>query len=181
MPADIRDESDRIKQAVRDRYGAAARKATPGAASCCGSSGLLDQAEDTISKDLYVDDELEGIPESAVRASLGCGNPAALAELLPGEVVLDLGSGGGIDVLLSARRVAPTGKASGLAVTPDMLELARRHQRGGNRGAADPHRDPGDREPVALPAQSLAGIRRRLFLWRAGAHVKHRAGAGSCL
>ena len=110
-----------IKVAVRDHYAKAARAAE----SCCGPTGA---AEDLIGRTLYGDDDAEAIPEGALAASLGCGNPTLLADLRPGEVVLDLGSGGGIDVLLSAARVGPSGKAYGLDMTPEMLELARRNQ-----------------------------------------------------
>src|ERR1700690_22397 len=105
-----------LREAVRDRYAAAAR-AVSGAGGCCGARGSL-RAEDPITSDLYAAAEKSALPEKAVLASLGCGNPTALAELKAGEIVLDLGSGGGIDVLLSARRVGPTGKAYGLAMTP---------------------------------------------------------------
>ena len=109
-------ESTDIKQAVREKYGnAALRSATPG---CCGSNC------DPITSDLYDPSQAGEIPTEAVTASLGCGNPTALAELKAGETVLDLGSGGGIDVLLSARRVGPTGKAYGLDMTEEMLALA---------------------------------------------------------
>src|SRR5690242_12763433 len=128
-----------ITEAVRERYGAIAIDDLAGAqtgccggssgAACCGGSAGSSccgaSTGDTISQDLYRVDELEGLPLKAALASLGCGNPTALAELRPGEVVLDLGSGGGIDVLLSARRVGPTGFAYGLDMTDAMLELAR--------------------------------------------------------
>src|SRR3989337_952524 len=111
-----------IKEQVRERYAERARSVTEAQdASCCGSA----PTESVISADLYTTDELQGLPQDAVVASLGCGNPVAMAELREGEVVLDLGSGGGIDVLLSARRVGPTGKAYGLDMTDEMLELAR--------------------------------------------------------
>ena len=100
-------------------------KAARAAESCCGPTGA---ADDLIGRTLYGDDATEALPEGALAASLGCGNPTLLADLHPGQVVLDLGSGGGIDVLLSARRVAPSGKAYGLDMTPEMLELARRNQ-----------------------------------------------------
>ena len=114
---------------MRERYGQAARNvaSNAGATSCCSGScgtGPMD-AVDPITKDLYQSDELEGIPDLARLASLGCGNPTALAELAEGEVVLDLGSGGGIDVLLSAKRVGPTGKAYGVDMTQEMLAVAR--------------------------------------------------------
>lgn len=115
-----------IQQEVQARYAAAATRAAAGeSASCCGPVCGCDP----ISSDLYSPQEAGAVPEAAVRASLGCGNPTALAELRPGEVVLDLGSGGGVDVLLSARRVLPGGKAYGLDMTPEMLALARENQR----------------------------------------------------
>ena len=123
-----------VTEIVREKYGEAARRVLDGEgipADCCGSSGCCSGAAaascDPITSNLYVSGETDTLPSSAVLASLGCGNPTALAELKPGEVVLDLGSGGGIDVLLSARRVGPTGKAYGLDMTDDMLELARRN------------------------------------------------------
>src|SRR3970282_1449589 len=118
------DEPLKLRDVVRAKYGAAARQAREGAqpAGCgCGSSCGCDP----ITQDLYQAGETAGLPAEAVLASLGCGNPTALAELRPGEVVLDLGSGGGIDVLLSAKRVGPTGKAYGLDMTDEMLALAR--------------------------------------------------------
>jgi SAM-dependent methyltransferase len=121
---------------VRERYGRAAQRVLDGSglpADCCGQTGCCSGSAapscDPITSNLYVSGETDQLPESAVLASLGCGNPTALAELRPGEVVLDLGSGGGIDVLLSARRVGPTGKAYGLDMTGEMLELARLNQR----------------------------------------------------
>jgi SAM-dependent methyltransferase len=119
-----------ITDIVREKYGNAARQVTTGKTSCCGTapsaSGL---SGDPITSNLYGISEKAEVPEQAFLASLGCGNPTALAKLEPGEVVLDLGSGGGIDVLLSARRVGPTGKAYGLDMTDEMLELARKNQR----------------------------------------------------
>jgi len=119
--------SDAIREAVRTRYAAAATSAT----SCCGTGasdcGAGANDASVISSELYTVDELGALPTAAVLASLGCGNPTALAELRPGETVLDLGSGGGIDVLLSARRVGPTGFAYGLDMTDEMLALARRN------------------------------------------------------
>ena len=114
--------SKEIHAAVRDRYAKAARQSE---ASCCDAPG---SAQGLIGRTLYRSEDAEAIPEAALAASLGCGNPTLLADLHPGEIVLDLGSGGGIDVLLSARRVAPSGKAYGLDMTPEMLELARRNQ-----------------------------------------------------
>ena len=121
-----------ITDVVKEKYGAAARRAAEGAksscggpvSSCCGAAAF-DGAVDPITANLYVNGETDELPDAAVLASLGCGNPTALAELHEGEVVLDLGSGGGIDVILSARRVGPTGKAYGLDMTDDMLALAR--------------------------------------------------------
>src|SRR5260370_15083022 len=108
-----------IKESVRSKYGELARQAENGSKSCC----------DSVTADLYGGDELAGIPEAAANASLGCGNPTMLAQLHPGEIVLDLGSGGGIDVLLSARRVAPNGETYGLDMTDAMLPLARENHR----------------------------------------------------
>lgn len=120
-----------VRDVVRERYGQAAERVSSGAqsSSCCGGScgtGPM-EAVDPITRDLYTSDELDGLPDTARLASLGCGNPTALAELSPGEVVLDLGSGGGIDVLLSARRVGPNGFAYGVDMTDEMLGLARRN------------------------------------------------------
>jgi SAM-dependent methyltransferase len=120
------DES--IKAIVREKYGQAALRVTDGGSSCCGSSRSCGEV-DPITSNLYAQAETAGLPAEAVLASLGCGNPTALAQLRPGEVVLDLGSGGGIDVLLSARRVGPGGKAYGLDMTDEMLALARENQR----------------------------------------------------
>ena len=119
--------SDQLTNTVKARYGEAAVRAASGAkAGCCGSGGEC--GADPITGNLYSADEIATLPDLALAASLGCGNPTALAELLPGQVVLDLGSGGGIDVLLSAKRVGPTGFAYGLDMTDEMLELARRNQ-----------------------------------------------------
>ncbi|HEY2804810.1 MAG TPA: arsenite methyltransferase [Gemmatimonadales bacterium] len=138
-----------IRDLVRERYGRAARDVAAGQAkSCCGSSGC----GDPISSDLY-GAETEGLPEAALRASLGCGNPTVLATLNPGETVLDLGSGGGIDVLLSAKRVGPTGKAYGLDMTDDMLALARENQR--KAGASNVEFLKGDIEHIPLPDNSV--------------------------
>lgn len=121
------DQRD-LKTIVREKYGAAARTVAAGsdAAVSCGCS--CGDARDPITSDLYAKADTAHLPAEVVLASLGCGNPTALAELHPGEVVLDLGSGGGIDVLLSARRVGPTGRAYGLDMTDDMLALARQNQ-----------------------------------------------------
>src|SRR5579859_5302587 len=118
-----------IKEIVKEKYGEAAlRVAAGGTSSCCGASACGTEV-DPITRDLYDGTQTSIVPEEAVKASLGCGNPTALAELKAGEVVLDLGSGGGIDVLLSARRVGPTGKAYGLDMTEEMLALARENQK----------------------------------------------------
>ena len=140
---------------MQAKYGEAARRAAQGGgrASCgCGCSDAADAA-DPITRDLYDAAETEGLPAEAVQASLGCGNPTMLAELHPGEVVLDLGSGGGIDVLLSARRVGPSGKAYGVDMTDDMLELARENQR--RAGLDNVEFLKGDIESVPLPDASV--------------------------
>ena len=121
-----------IKDVVKEKYGQAALRVTASqGTSCCGPSccSPVPGAVDPITVNLYDEKQTEGLPAEAVLASLGCGNPTALAKLNPGEVVLDLGSGGGIDVLLSAKRVGPTGKAYGLDMTDEMLNLARENQR----------------------------------------------------
>jgi ubiquinone/menaquinone biosynthesis C-methylase UbiE len=117
-----------IQEAVKQKYGEAAKRASSGGTACCGGGAQLSGC-DPITKNLYSDAEKSALPEKAVAASLGCGNPTALAQLQPGEVVLDLGSGGGIDVILSAKRVGPTGKAYGLDMTDEMLSLARENQK----------------------------------------------------
>jgi ubiquinone/menaquinone biosynthesis C-methylase UbiE len=113
-----------IKEIVREKYGQAALRVASGGSSCCGAAAALDGCCDPITSNLYDASQAGSVPEAAVLASLGCGNPTALAELKPGETVLDLGSGGGIDVLLSAKRVGPAGKAYGLDMTDEMLALA---------------------------------------------------------
>jgi SAM-dependent methyltransferase len=119
-----------LKEIVKEKYGEAARRVTADSANgCCGGSALLDGCCDPITSNLYDSAQTGQIPEEALKASLGCGNPTALVQLNAGETVLDLGSGGGIDVLLSARRVGPTGKTYGLDMTDDMLALARENQR----------------------------------------------------
>jgi len=140
-----------IKEAVRSKYGEAARKVTSGGApGCCGvgQSGC-----DPVSGNLYDATEKSILPAEAVTASLGCGNPTALAQLEPGETVLDLGSGGGIDVLLSARRVAPNGKAYGLDMTDEMLALARENQR--KTGVENVEFLKGEIENIPLPENSV--------------------------
>jgi arsenite methyltransferase len=141
-------EGTGIKEAVQARYGAAARSVNSYKAACCSTA-----KQDPISSGLYDDAEKSGLPAEAVLASLGCGNPTALAELAAGEVVLDLGSGGGIDVLLSARRVGPTGKAFGLDMTDDMLELARANQR--RAGVENVEFLRGEIESIPLPDNSV--------------------------
>jgi SAM-dependent methyltransferase len=149
-----------VPDVVRDRYGKAALRVTEGGeASCCGptccggSPDLLAGGVDPITANLYNLDETSTLPEAAVLASLGCGNPTALAELHAGETVLDLGSGGGIDVLLSARRVGPTGKAYGLDMTDEMLALARANQR--TAGVQNVEFLKGEIEAIPLPAASV--------------------------
>jgi arsenite methyltransferase len=117
-----------IQEAVKEKYGAAAKQVAAGKTACCGGGAELSCC-DPITRDLYDASEKDAVPADAVAASLGCGNPTALAQLRRGEIVLDLGSGGGIDVLLSAQRVAPGGKAYGLDMTDEMLALARENQR----------------------------------------------------
>lgn len=117
-----------IQEAVQEKYGAAARQVAEGKTASCGGGTELSPC-DSITRNLYDESEKSELPGDALAASLGCGNPTALAKLQPGEIVLDLGSGGGIDVLLSARRVGPTGKAYGLDMTDDMLRLARENQK----------------------------------------------------
>src|SRR5437868_12355294 len=116
-----------VREAVKQKYGEAAKRAASGGTACCGGGAELSGC-DPITKDLYGEAEKGALPKNAVAASLGCGNPTALAKLQPGEVVLDLGSGGGIDVILSAKRVGPTGKVYGLDMTDEMLTLARENQ-----------------------------------------------------
>jgi SAM-dependent methyltransferase len=144
-----------LREAVRDHYAAAARRVEAGGpASCgCGCASANGADLDAITADLYAAAETAGLPADAVRASLGCGNPTALARLEPGEVVLDLGSGGGIDVLLSARRVGPTGKAYGVDMTDEMLELARRNQ--AESGLTNVEFLKGHMEDVPLPDDSV--------------------------
>jgi arsenite methyltransferase len=139
------------QSAVREKYGSIARSVTESGETACCDSAL--RCCDPITKDLYGGAEKEGLPEKAVLASLGCGNPTALIDLKPGETVLDLGSGGGIDVLLSARRVGPTGKAYGLDMTDEMLALARENQR--QAGVENVEFLKGEIENVPLPDSSV--------------------------
>ena len=140
-----------LKEAVKEKYGAAARRAAEGTtkSGCCGTGSGCDP----ITSDLYDAAQVGTLPIEAVIASLGCGNPTALAELQPGETVLDLGSGGGIDVLLSARRVGPTGKAYGLDMTDDMLALARKNQAAA--GVSNVEFLKGEIEHIPLPDNSV--------------------------
>jgi arsenite methyltransferase len=141
--------STELKEVVRERYGQAALRVVSGEkGSCCGT-GDCGTIEDPITRDLYDAVTTSALPETAVLASLGCGNPTALAELRAGEVVLDLGSGGGIDVLLSAKRVGPRGKAYGLDMTAEMLDLARRNAAAA--GAQNVEFLAGDIEHIPLP------------------------------
>ncbi len=143
-----------LKEVVKEKYGEAARRVTNGGANgCCGGAALLDGCCDPITSNLYDAGQSGQIPEEALKASLGCGNPTALAQLNAGETVLDLGSGGGIDVLLSARRVGPTGKAYGLDMTDDMLALARENQR--RAGAENVEFLKGEIEHIPLPDGSV--------------------------
>src|SRR5438445_6204997 len=136
-----------IKEEVRKRYGKAATRARENAADggCCGGEG----DSNAISSHLYTTDEIRDLPQEAVVASLGCGNPVAIAALIEGEIVLDLGSGGGIDVLLSATRVGPLGKAYGLDMTDEMLELAREKRAQGRREDCGVPKGGNGRQPAA--------------------------------
>jgi SAM-dependent methyltransferase len=145
-------DETRLKEIVREKYGQAAARASLGTASCCGPSACCGE-KDPITRDLYNPSQTAAVPEEAVLASLGCGNPTAMAELKPGEIVLDLGSGGGIDVLLSARRVGPQGKAYGLDLTDEMLALARENQR--KAGVENAEFLKGDMENIPLPDNSV--------------------------
>jgi arsenite methyltransferase len=142
-----------IKQAVREKYGQAALQAQGGQSACCGPSAQFTSCCDPITANLYSAGESSEVPEAALRASLGCGNPTALAELKPGETVLDLGSGGGIDVILSAKRVGPAGKAFGLDMTDEMLALARENQ--AKAGVPNVEFLKGEIENVPLPDRSV--------------------------
>ena len=143
-------KTEDIKEVVKEKYGEAARQAAAGRSACCGPTSAC---ADPITTDLYDIGQTSQLPKEAVLASLGCGNPTALAELKPGETVLDLGSGGGIDVLLSARRVGPTGKAYGLDMTDDMLALARQNQK--TAGIENVEFLKGEIENIPLPGASV--------------------------
>lgn len=143
-----------IKDVVKEKYGEAALRVKSGGSSCCGSApASAENCCDPITANLYHASQIGQIPEEAILASLGCGNPTALAELKPGEVVLDLGSGGGIDVLLSARRVGPTGKAYGLDMTDEMLALANENKR--KSGLQNVEFLRGEIEHIPLPDNSV--------------------------
>jgi SAM-dependent methyltransferase len=150
--------TDTIKASIREKYGQAAQRVASGdtSASCCGSSaccGSTTEAWDPITSDLYDEGQKSGIPAEALLASLGCGNPTALAQLNEGETVLDLGSGGGIDVLLSAKRVGPTGKVFGLDMTDEMLALANENK--AKAGATNVEFLEGEIEHIPLPENSV--------------------------
>ncbi len=143
--------TEQIREEVKAKYGQAALRVAAGDGGCCGSGAPC--GSDAITANLYDGAQRAQLPEAAVQASLGCGNPTALAELHPGEVVLDLGSGGGIDVLLSARRVGPGGKAYGLDMTGEMLALARQNQ--ASAGVANAEFLEGELEAIPLPDNSV--------------------------
>ena len=145
-------DSANVKEAVKEKYGQAALRATTGGSSCCGSSPSSG-CNDPITSNLYDPLQANEIPEEAMLASLGCGNPTALAKLIPGEIVLDLGSGGGIDVLLSAKRVGPSGKAYGLDMTDEMLALANANKQ--KSGLENVEFLRGEIEHIPLPDNSV--------------------------
>jgi arsenite methyltransferase len=147
------DQRMQLKEVVQQKYGEAALRVNAGGSSCCGASAALDGCCDPITSNLYDSLQTGELPQEAVLASLGCGNPTALAQLTAGETVLDLGSGGGIDVLLSARRVGPTGKAYGLDMTDEMLALARDNQR--KAGVENAEFLKGEIEHIPLPDNSV--------------------------
>src|SRR5579872_4299019 len=142
-----------MKEIVREKYGQAALRVAGGGSSCCGAAAALDGCCDPITSNLYDAIEARSVPETAVLASLGCGNPTALAELKPGETVLDLGSGGGIDVLLSAKRVGPAGKVYGLDMTDEMLALANENRQ--KAGVDNVEFLKGEIENIPLPDHSV--------------------------
>jgi len=141
-----------VREAVKEKYGQAALRVTEGARSCCCGTAV-ESCSDPVTSNLYDRDQTTQVPEEALLASLGCGNPTALAELKAGETVLDLGSGGGIDVLLSAKRVGPSGKAYGLDMTDEMLALARENQR--KAGIENVEFLRGEMEDIPLPDNSV--------------------------
>ena len=147
-------KTETVKDVVREKYGQAALRAQAGTGNaCCGGASALDASCDPITSNLYDPGQEGEVPELALKASLGCGNPTALAELQAGETVLDLGAGGGIDVLLSARRVGPTGKAYGLDMTDEMLALAEDNKR--KSGLENVEFLKGEIEHIPLPDNSV--------------------------
>ena len=144
-----------IKEVVKEKYGQAALRVTSGGSSCCGATPASGLSCDPITSNLYDESQAQQIPEEAMLASLGCGNPTALAQLSPGETVLDLGSGGGIDVLLSARRVGPSGKAYGLDMTDEMLALANENKRKAGAEAENVEFLKGEIESIPLPDNTV--------------------------
>ncbi len=164
QPTQDKDPSARLRSLIQDKYGQVARQATHSVetcceadeatvSTCCTGGGTTATSVDPVTTHLYTANETECLPTEAVEASRGCGNPAALASLAEGEIVLDLGSGGGIDVLLAAQRVGPTGKVYGLDMTEDMLELARRNQAAA--GVANAEFRQGEIENIPLPDASV--------------------------
>jgi len=148
------EEVVNVKEVVKEKYGQAALRVKRGGSSCCGATAAGPGSKcDPITSNLYDASQTGQLPEEAVLAALGCGNPTALAQLNPGEVVLDLGSGGGIDVLLSAQRVGPTGKAYGLDMTDEMLALANENKR--RAGAENVEFLKGEIEHIPLPDNSV--------------------------
>ncbi|MEV6165929.1 arsenite methyltransferase [Streptomyces sp. NPDC052052] len=145
------DQPIDLRETVRERYAAAAVQVAEGGTACCGPQAI--EIDDNFGSTLYAPDERDALPAEAVAASLGCGNPTAVADLHEGERVLDLGSGGGIDVLLSARRVGPTGKAYGLDMTEEMLALALANQK--KAGATNVEFLKGTIEAIPLPANTI--------------------------
>jgi SAM-dependent methyltransferase len=145
--------SSDLKEVVREKYGQAATVVQAGSTSCCGTAPSLASCCDPITSNLYDAGQAGEVPDAALKASLGCGNPTALAELKPGETVLDLGSGGGIDVILSARRVGPTGKAYGLDMTDEMLALAEQNKR--KSGLTNVEFLKGEIESIPLPDNAV--------------------------
>jgi arsenite methyltransferase len=146
-------EGTNVREIIKEKYGEAALRVKTGGSSCCGATAASGLSCDPITSNLYDAAQTGALPEEALLASLGCGNPTALAQLNPGEVVLDLGSGGGIDVLLSAKRVGPTGKAYGLDMTDEMLALANENKR--RAGAENVEFLKGEIENIPLPDNSV--------------------------
>ncbi len=151
--ADQLTDENHVREAVRERYAAAAASQASEGEGCCGGSALSQEQQEVFGEGRYADSDREGLPDGARLASLGCGNPTAVAELHDGETVLDLGSGGGIDVLLSAQRVGASGKAYGLDMTDEMLDLARRNA--AEAGVPNVEFLKGVIEEIPLPAASV--------------------------